>query len=82
MKGGNLNLLLEEVYQAVKESQESQGSLALLVVQVWLGQKETQVHEVCLDRMVALGCQALQGFLLRVTKAALERGVLPEWAVG
>lgn len=38
---------------------------ALLVVQVWLGQKERQVHKVCLDRMVALGCQALRGFLLR-----------------
>lgn len=30
-----------------------------------MGQKEREVHEVFLDRMVALGCQGLQDFLLR-----------------
>lgn len=43
---------------------------ALLVVQVWMGQKERQVHEVYLVRMVALGCQALQDFLLRLESIA------------
>lgn len=48
----------------------------LLVVQVWMGRRENQVHEVCLDRMVVQGCQALLDFLLRSESIAfITKGV-------
>lgn len=54
---------------------------ALLVVKVQMGRRESQVHEVCLDRMVALGSQALLDFLLRSKPIAFSAKGVSKCAV-